>query len=295
MILNHTLPTAITDCAVTLNQDMKALIPELAGTGEYLAIAAKYLSSSILFEVKEATHGTRRLETALLKNWAAPFPPVAEQHEIVRRVEGLLALADRIEARLAKAQKQVDALTPSLLARAFRGELVPQDPATNPPACSWNASNPPGKCTADCWLPLRLSSHGCKISGRRPSAAELEILNRVMGRTDWAERLYAPSPQLPLFGERAVERPVISAEEVAHLYAESLSRLFRYTSELWRIPQRSSGRSQRGTPLQAATRSAQDARSAMLSGSLKGFEASRDIRTSKGSILFSTLIGLNNR
>ncbi len=53
--------------------------------------------------------------------------------DIVRRVEGLFALADQLEVRLAKARGQVDQLTPSLLARAFAGELVPQDP-TNEPA-----------------------------------------------------------------------------------------------------------------------------------------------------------------
>ena len=54
------------------------------------------------------------------------------QQEIVRRVAGLFALADQIEARLAQARLQVDKLTPSLLARAFRGHLVPQDPTDEP-------------------------------------------------------------------------------------------------------------------------------------------------------------------
>jgi type I restriction enzyme S subunit len=59
-------------------------------------------------------------------------PPSPEQQEIVRRVKGLFALADQIEARLAAAQRHVDSLTPSLLARAFAGKLVPQDPADEP-------------------------------------------------------------------------------------------------------------------------------------------------------------------
>jgi type I restriction enzyme S subunit len=54
------------------------------------------------------------------------------QQEIVRCVEGLFALADQLEARLAKARQQVDALTRSLLARAFAGQLVPQDPTDEP-------------------------------------------------------------------------------------------------------------------------------------------------------------------
>jgi type I restriction enzyme S subunit len=47
-------------------------------------------------------------------------------------VAGLFALADQLEQRLAQARKQVDKLTPSLLARAFAGQLVPQNPADEP-------------------------------------------------------------------------------------------------------------------------------------------------------------------
>jgi type I restriction enzyme S subunit len=54
-------------------------------------------------------------------------PPLAEQREIVHRVEALFALANKIEGRLAKAQAQVDKLAPSLLAKAFSGELVPTE------------------------------------------------------------------------------------------------------------------------------------------------------------------------
>ena len=54
------------------------------------------------------------------------------QPEIVGRVAGLFALADQLEQRLAQARKQVDKLTPSLLARAFAGQLIPQDPNDEP-------------------------------------------------------------------------------------------------------------------------------------------------------------------
>ena len=50
----------------------------------------------------------------------------------MRRVEGLFALADQIESRFTQARAQVDKLTPSLLAKAFRGQLVPQDPNDEP-------------------------------------------------------------------------------------------------------------------------------------------------------------------
>jgi len=45
------------------------------------------------------------------------------QYNFMRRVEGLFALADQLEERLAKARGQVAKLTPSLFARAFKGKL----------------------------------------------------------------------------------------------------------------------------------------------------------------------------
>ncbi|MHB8522632.1 MAG: restriction endonuclease subunit S [Limisphaerales bacterium] len=67
-----------------------------------------------------------------ISQFLIPVPPFAEQQEIVRRVEGLFALADQLELRLVKAQRQVDKLTPSLLARAFVGKLVSQGPNDEP-------------------------------------------------------------------------------------------------------------------------------------------------------------------
>lgn len=59
-------------------------------------------------------------------------PPTAEQAEIVRRVEQLFAIADQLEARVVAAKTRIDHLTQSILAKAFRGELVPQDPNDEP-------------------------------------------------------------------------------------------------------------------------------------------------------------------
>jgi type I restriction enzyme S subunit len=56
----------------------------------------------------------------------------AEQQEIVRRVESLFALADQLEARLNIIASRIGGITPSLLARAFAGKLVPQDPTDEP-------------------------------------------------------------------------------------------------------------------------------------------------------------------
>src|SRR5262249_10145708 len=59
--------------------------------------------------------------------WELNLPPLEEQAEIIRRIEGLFALADRLQARYERATKQVDRLSQSILAKAFRGELVPTE------------------------------------------------------------------------------------------------------------------------------------------------------------------------
>ncbi len=106
--------------------------PELVGKtaiyrGERPAIFAGYLIRINPFGVSQSNINAQKLGSFEL-----PLAPLPEQQEIVRRVEALFELADQIEARFKKAQAQVDRLTPSLLARAFRGELVPQDPDDEP-------------------------------------------------------------------------------------------------------------------------------------------------------------------
>ncbi|MCI0459123.1 MAG: restriction endonuclease subunit S [Gemmataceae bacterium] len=62
-----------------------------------------------------------------LRMTAIILPPLAEQKEIVRRVEALFKLADAIEKRVAAATQRADKLTQAILAKAFRGELVPTE------------------------------------------------------------------------------------------------------------------------------------------------------------------------
>jgi type I restriction enzyme S subunit len=66
-------------------------------------------------------------------------------HAIVRRVAALFALADQLEQRLAQARRQADKLTPSLLARTFAGQLVPQNPEDEPAGKLLERIRPGGK------------------------------------------------------------------------------------------------------------------------------------------------------
>jgi type I restriction enzyme S subunit len=86
-------------------------------------------SPSILETVKSLTGGTAspHLNVGDVKAFTVPLPPLPEQHEIVRRVEALFKLADAIEKRVAAATQRADKLTQAILAKAFRGALVPTE------------------------------------------------------------------------------------------------------------------------------------------------------------------------
>jgi type I restriction enzyme, S subunit len=56
------------------------------------------------------------------------LPSIQEQAEIICRVDNLQKMANRIEASYLAAKSQAQRLISLLLAKAFRGDLVPQDP-----------------------------------------------------------------------------------------------------------------------------------------------------------------------
>jgi len=117
----------------TINQACAAVVVD-----ETLALKAfvKFALQANYLAMRELAEGGNQpnLNLSKIKEFPLALPPLPEQAEIVHRVELLFAFADRLEARLAAARKQVGQLTPALLAKAFRGELVAQDPADEPAA-----------------------------------------------------------------------------------------------------------------------------------------------------------------
>lgn len=91
---------------------------------EYLCF---YLQSSIgssftLSKMKATAQPSLSMGT--IREIITIVPPLDEQKEIVRRVQSLLAVADRIEARYEALREKVEVLPQALLGKAFRGELV---------------------------------------------------------------------------------------------------------------------------------------------------------------------------
>src|SRR6185312_15729961 len=71
--------------------------------------------------------GRARLNLHQIKSIPVPLPTMAEQLQIVHRVESMLRFADDIELRVTNAAAHCETLGRSILAKAFRGELVPTE------------------------------------------------------------------------------------------------------------------------------------------------------------------------
>lgn len=76
--------------------------------------------------------GQANVNGSKLKALGVPLPPPAEQVEMLRLLDIAFARAGRLEAEAARARALLDRLEARLLAKAFRGELVPQDPDDEP-------------------------------------------------------------------------------------------------------------------------------------------------------------------
>ena len=123
--------SAILDIDACINQNIAGVVP-VDGI-----LASKYLWFWFRREYENTRtkgngSGPKALNCERVRELEINLPPLPEQTEIVRRVEALFALADRIEARCTAARAQAQRLTPLVLAKAFRGELVPQDPNDEP-------------------------------------------------------------------------------------------------------------------------------------------------------------------
>lgn len=92
------------------------------------------LADSTQRRMKNATRGVavRGINIGDVRALQVPLPPRDEQTEIARRVEQLFAFADQLEARVHAAQTQIDRMTQSILAKAFRGDLT----------ADWRSANP---------------------------------------------------------------------------------------------------------------------------------------------------------
>jgi len=118
--------TAILRIEATINQNIAAILLT------HGLLLPEYMWRWFQFQY-EATRiqgggsGPQALNSQTVRELPFVLPPLEEQHEIVRRVEALFALAEGIEQHVRAASVRANRLPQAILARAFRGELVPTE------------------------------------------------------------------------------------------------------------------------------------------------------------------------
>lgn len=113
MALATRLPVALVKRAASFNQDIKAIEPHTGMHGKYLLYALVAFEGPILGLTEEAAHGTKRLDTELLRRFRIPCPTLEEQ---IRIVDFLDAETARIDAVIRARGRQSELLAERRLA-----------------------------------------------------------------------------------------------------------------------------------------------------------------------------------
>lgn len=102
----------------------------LKSTGEMLPWIYWFLRSPLgRSQIEEAASGIsmHNITQSSLKSLRLPIPERGLRDVAVDRIRNTFGRANRLEAEAARARKLLDRLESGILAKAFRGELVPQD------------------------------------------------------------------------------------------------------------------------------------------------------------------------
>lgn len=127
MILAHSVPVSINKEIVTINQDMKALIPNENITSEYFYLVLTGFKRFLLELTDNSAHGTKCLRTDLLEKLWIPLPSIKQQEEIIRNVNELVAKLDSLVLRQEEAKKLLQERRTALISAAVTGKIDVRD------------------------------------------------------------------------------------------------------------------------------------------------------------------------
>jgi type I restriction enzyme, S subunit len=114
------------------DRNLAAIRPSDEVDSHFLRLALAAPRSQDLMASASSSTAQPHLYLRDLRALRVPLPPLDEQKRIVAKVEARLSALDALRASIDRAQRRSRAVRAAVLANAFRGELVPQDPSDEP-------------------------------------------------------------------------------------------------------------------------------------------------------------------
>lgn len=127
-ILRRTFPISLLAKEGTVNQDIKALTPGPEFKPLYLLYCLRALEENMRSRCMKSGTTVESVDFTKLKNYQIPKTDLKEQEKVIELVDSLTSKLDDIEERYQNIKSTVDNLPQSILAKAFKGELVEQLP-----------------------------------------------------------------------------------------------------------------------------------------------------------------------
>ena len=221
-ILVHSIPVALAGCEVTLNQDLKAMIPDSELVPQYLMYLISGMQRELLVEWKKEGATVESLELELVANTPTPLPSVTEQRVIAAFLD---RETGKIDALVAKKERLIELLQEkraALITRAVTKGLNPNVPMKDS-GVEWLGQIP------EHWKVERLKQVFINLdSRRRPlSGEERSALAKVYP-------YYGASGIIDQVEDYLFDEPLILvAEDGANLFSRSTPLAFVATGKYW--------------------------------------------------------------
>ncbi|ORJ53701.1 restriction endonuclease subunit S [Geothermobacter hydrogeniphilus] len=131
-ILRHTFPVAVVDVPVTINQDLKALVPSEGIDPRYVVFALQAFNREILNECSKQGTTVNSIETKELLRFQIPlFAPEVQKH-IVAEIEKQVSRLDKAVANLKRVKANLKRYKAAVLKAAVEGKLTEEWRKQNP-------------------------------------------------------------------------------------------------------------------------------------------------------------------
>ena len=122
-ILYRYVPIAVNLMPCTINQDLKAILPEKGINAIYLAHMLCAANDLLLGMVEEAANTAGKLPTQSWTELHVPIPDMAKQEHVVKELTIFQEKQTELEALQTETAQEIEQFQSALLAKAFRGEL----------------------------------------------------------------------------------------------------------------------------------------------------------------------------